>query len=457
MAYRREIGAANHLRGIATASALALALTLFSRTLPAQSEKKVPSAPVKVRFLTSHFPDQPSLPPAASIPLDPLGFTAPSSNYLGARNTFVSLDFLDENRLLFTFRVPGLMHRDPKSGEESDERQIRAVVLALPQGADEARTDTRIEAEALWTVHDRLRYLWPLQNGHFYLRDRNNLLEGDATLKLKPFLDFPGSLLELELDPAQQFLVTNSREPAAAVAKPGQVASPATASATVTTDQDSEAAEEGRPELVVRILKRETGQVMLVSRVRSAVHLPINSSGYLENLRGQGADWILNLSYFIGGSRTLGSVQTACDPDDDFLSENEILITGCNSEGARKLVAMTTEGRTLWITQAPDTQVWPQLTVASNGSRLAWTTLDTSRTVSTFAPMDTEDVKEQSVTIFDAANGTIPFVSPLSPILDAGGNVAISPSGRRVALLNDGAIQVFDLPPPPPLPTSFPR
>jgi len=37
-------------------------------------------------------------------------------------------------------------------------------------------------------------------------------------------------------------------------------------------------------------------------------------------------------------------------------------------------------------------------------------------------------------------------------VLDAGGNVAISPSGRRVAVIVSGAIQVFDLPPPPPLP-----
>jgi hypothetical protein len=68
--------------------------------------------------------------------------------------------------------------------------------------------------------------------------------------------------------------------------------------------------------------------------------------------------------------------------------------------------------------------------------------------------MDSEDVKEQSVTIFDAANGDIALVSPLSPIFDAGGNVAFSPSGRRVALVNGGAIQVFELPPPPPLPAA---
>lgn len=395
---------------------------------------------VKERFLTNHFPDKPSLPPVASIALTPLGFSAPSSNYLGSRNSFVSLDFLGEDRLLFTFRVPGLIHRDARSGEESDERQIRAVVLELPQGT--------VQAEALWTVHDRVRYLWPLKDGHFLLRDRNNLLEGDATLRLKPFLDFPGPLLWIELDPSQQFMVTNSREPLAAAQKPGQVGSPATASATVTTDQD-EAEQEGQPELVVRILRRTTGEVMLVSRVRTAVHLPINTVGYLENLRGEGANWVLNLSYFTGGSKMLGSVDTACDPDDEFLSQNEILITGCNSEGARKLVAMTTEGKTLWISQAPETEVWPQLAVAANGLRLAWSTLDTGRLVSTFAPMDTEDVKEQSVTVFDAATGDIALVSPLSPILDAGGNVAISPSGRRVALLNAGAIEVFDLPPAP--------
>ncbi len=442
------------------ALAVATALTVPTAVASAQrgSDSQSPAAPqVKARFLTSHFPEQPSLAPIASIPLDALGFTAPNSTYLGTRNTFVSLDFIDEDRLLFTFRVPGLKHRDLKTGEESDEREIRAVVLKLPQGT--------VQADALWTVHDRVRYLWPLKNGHFLLRDRNNLLQGDATLVLKPFLDFPGSLLWVELDPAQQFLVTNSHEPAAAAKSgvpadgsssrglpSGPVTSPTTAQAAVTTDEDDAAAEKGQSELVVRILRRTTGEVMLVSRARTLVHLPINTAGYLENLRGRGTEWVVNLSYFTGGSRMLGSVDTACDPDDEFLSENEILITGCSPDGASKLVAMTTEGKTLWIAQGPETEMWPHLTVAPNGSRLAWTTLDTSRLVSTFAPMDTEDVKEQSVTVFDGATGDIALVSPLSPILDAGGNVAISPSGRRVALLNVGAIQVFDLPAPPAVP-----
>jgi hypothetical protein len=428
---------------MATALAAAGALGFFVHSLAAQNgigPAPQVDSPVRERFLANRFPEKPSLAPACSISLGPLGFAAPGAIYLGARNALVSLDFLDEDRLLFTFRVPGLIHRDPKGGEEGDERQIRALVLKLPQGT--------VEAEALWTVHDRVRYLWPLKNGHFLVRDRNNLLEGDATLRLKPYLDFPGPLLWIDLDPAQQYLVTNSHEPVAAP-KPGQAGSSETATATVTTDENSESGQEGRPELVVRILRRDSGQVMLVSRARTAVHLPINATGYLENLRGQGVEWELNLNYFTGGSKMLGSVESTCDPDDSFLSENEILIVGCNSDGAQKLVAMTTEGRTLWISQAPSTEVWPQLTVAPNGARLAWTTLDTSRSVSAFAPMDNQDVKEQSVTVFDAATGDIALVSPLSPIFDAGGNVAISPSGRRVALLNAGAIQVFELPAPP--------
>ncbi|HVN92201.1 MAG TPA: hypothetical protein VMT38_00820 [Terracidiphilus sp.] len=405
-----------------------------------------PSPPVKERFLVDKFPDKPSLSPTLTIPIDSLGFTAPGPIYLGSRNSMASLDFLDENHLLFTFRIPGLLHRDQLSGGDAEERQIRAVVLSLPKGD--------VEAQDTWTVHDRVRYLWPLNNGHFLLRDRNNLLEGDRTLTLKPYLDFPGPLLWIELDPSQHFLVTNSLEPVAKPAKPAQTENAAPASGSSASDSTSATGADS-PDLVVRILHRNSGDVMLVSRVRTAVHLAINSDGYLENTRDRGMDWILSLSYFTGGSHMLGRVQSNCEPDDQFLSEQEILSTTCGPSGESGLVAMTTAGKLLWQSQAPATEVWPQLAVAANGSRFAWETLDTTHAIYAYAPLSPDDVKEQSVTVFDAANGDIAMVSPVSPILDAGGNVAVSPSGRRVALLNAGGIQVFDLPAPPPLPANI--
>lgn len=412
----------------------------------------------KERALPGGFPSKASQPPLWSVPVEPLGFSPPGPLYLGERNSLASLDFIDEDRLLFSFRVPGLIHRDLKAGQNGngEERQIRAVVFSLPEGA--------VQSEALWTVHDRARYIWMLEDGHFLFRDGDDLQQGDAHLELKPVLHFPGPLVWLELDPTQQFLVSNSLEPAVAPAgapagapaastsRLGEISGPA--AAVLTQDgPDAAGSSTAQSDMVVRILHRETGQVMLVSRVRSTVHLPINSEGYIESLRGRGQQWILNLNFFSGGSRILGSVDSSCAPTPDFLSEHELLVTACDGSGGHRLVAITTEGRTLWDDLNPATAIWPLLIRSPNGLRLAQETLAVNRPVTAYAPLGSDDIKGQVVRVIDAATGDMAFESQLSPVLDAGGNVAISPSGRRVAVLDAGAIQVFELPPPPPLPS----
>ena len=360
------------------------------------------------RDLPGRLPNKPSQPPVFMIPVQPLGFSAPGPLYLGQQNSLVSLDFLDESRLLFTFRVPGLIHRE--AGAE-DERQIRAMVLSLPDGA--------VQAEALWTVHDRVRYLWMLKDGRFLLRDRNNIELGNASLELKPFLRFPGPLLSLEMDPAQQILVTNSREPAA------------------------------ESDMVVRVLHRDSGQVMLVSRTNATVHLSINADGYLESLRAKDDKWLLNLNYFTGGSVLLGQVDSTCSPLLDFVSQRELLLTTCTGSGEHKLVAMGTDGRPLWERQTPRTTAWSLLAKSPDGSRLAWEALAVTHEVTARSPLDQEDIKGQMVEILNAADGKVVLDTQASPVLDAGGNVAISPSGRRVAVLNGGQLQVFELTSPP--------
>jgi hypothetical protein len=410
----------------------------------------VPDAPdasrgARPRALPDRLPDKPSQMPAFTIPVEPLGFSAPGPIYLGQRVSIVSLDFLDKNQLLFTFRVPGLIRRESGDSDAGEERQIRAVVLKLPAGT--------VEAEALWTVHDRARYLWMLKDGHFLLRDRESLELGDASLELKPFLRFPGPLLRLELDPAQQLLVTNSREPAGAGEKPGEVPSPATAAASVSVDGQRAA---GEPGFVLRILRRDSGQVMLVSRVRSTVHLPINSDGYLESIRARGAAWLVNLKYFSGGSRILGQVDSVCAPAFDFISQRELLMTGCLPSGADKLVALTTDGRRLWEDRAAETSVWPLVVMSPDGARLAREALAVSHPVTAYSPLAQEDIKGQLVEVLDAADGKVALVTSASPALDGGGNVAISPTGRRVAVLSAGAIQVFELPPPASNPSGDP-
>jgi hypothetical protein len=405
----------------------------------AEPDRKLPE-----RQLPGTYPSAPSRPPSYSIPVEPLGFSGPGPLYLGARNAMASLNFIGEGRLLFTFRVPGLIRRSLKPGEdaESDLRQIRALIVNIATGV--------VESEALWTVHDRTRYLWMLSDGHFLLRDKENLSQGDARLEMKPLLQFPGRLLRIALDPSQQYIVANSIEPVESAAKPDYVGSPATASATITTDEPPP--DVAAPNYVVRILQRESGKVMLVSRTRAMVHLPINSEGYLENLRGREDEWVLNLNFFTGGSHGVGSVNSTCAPNNEFVTEKVVLATGCDSSGAIKLVAISTEGRILWDDLNPVTSVWPVHFYSRDGLRIVQETLAVTHAVGPYSPLGDDDIKGQVIRVLDTATGEIAFQSPASPILDIGGNAAISPSGRRVAVINAGAIQVFDLPTPPPLP-----
>jgi hypothetical protein len=383
----------------------------------------------------ANTPTHSSQPPAFTIPVEPLGFFAPGGFYQGLRYSLVSLDFVDENRLLFTFRTPGLIRR---RGGEDDEREIRAMVLTLPKGT--------VEAEALWTLHDHARYLWMLHDGHFLLRDQDEVEEGDPTLTLKPLLHFPGPLLWMEMDPAQQYLVTDSHEPEATLSHSGQVPSPSTAAASVTTDRDGLTE---LPDIVVRILRRISGQVLLVSHVRTPVHLPVNSEGYVEALRSNGKDWVLNLNYFTGGSRILGRVESICTPPLTFVTPDTMVATACAPNGGRWLVATSTDGRRIWALPSAPTQVWPLVVPAPNGLRLARETLTVSRPVDELSPLDFDEVKNQLVEVFDVGSGKLALKASITPVLDGGGNVAISPSGKRVAVLDAGAIQVYELPPPP--------
>lgn len=377
-----------------------------------------------------------SQPAAFSIPVEPLGFFAPGAIYQGQRESLVSLDFLDEDHLLFTFHAPGLMRRQGNASMGS-ERQIRAIVLALPTGT--------VNAEALWTLHDRGRYLWMLNDGHFLLRDRNDLKIGGSSLEPSQLFHFRGPLLWVEVNPAQDLLVTESRENVDVKAKPGDVQSPPSASTQMNVDGEAPGSSQ---DVVLRIMRRATGQVMLMSRTRKTIHVPINSEGWVETLRGKGHEWIINMNYFRGGSRILGKLDSMCAPSLEFISDPEVLVTACNPDESRWMVAMSTDGKRLWNQSRPATQIWPRLIMAPNGLRFARETLLATHEVNATAPISFDDVKAQWVEVYDASNGKMELTAPASPILDGGGNVAISPSARRVAILNAGAIEVYELPSP---------
>ena len=142
----------------------------------------------------------------------------------------------------------------------------------------------------------------------------------------------------------------------------------------------------------------------------------------------------------------LGAIDSNCAPRNMFLSPQQVLATGCDDTGAIRLVSMSIDGRILWDDVNPATAVWPLAASHAHGKLATLETLAATHVVSTYAPLSNDDIKGQLVRILDADTGEVRFESPLSPVLDAGGNVAVSPSGRRIAVINAGAIQIFDLP-----------
>ncbi|MGC9159172.1 MAG: hypothetical protein ACP5FH_09290, partial [Terracidiphilus sp.] len=252
--------------------------------------------------------------------------------------------------------------------------------------------------------------------------------------------------VHVEMDPTQQFLVAISR--AAAPAQSGAVSGTARDATPYAEERDSAGTSGGAPGLIVRIVRRSSGQVLLVSRTDSMVHLPINAEGYIESQRGLEGKWWLTLDDFSGGSFLLGQIDSTCAPRLDFLSEGELLASSCAANGGNHLIAMTTAGRRLWEARTPPTDLWPRIVRAPDGRRLARETLVLARPVHAGETLDPDEIRGQLVEILDAADGKVEMRAATSPVLDAGGNVAISPSGRRVALLAGGAIQVFELPLP---------
>ena len=421
------------------------------------------ATPAIAKKQQAHNPvEKKAVQPNVVIPVTPLGFAPPAAFYLGDRLVQVSLNFLDEDNLLFTFRVPGLIAREHTAPGQtpSEERHIRAMTLSLPTG--------KVTAEALWVLHDYGRYLWMLKDRKFLLRDRNMLQIGDADLHLEPFLRFPGPVGVIQLDPEQRLMIADTVEPAAApekqdpakqnseiAASSDPASQPSTGSVIASGhfELDQEPAKHASENLL-RVLSLDTRKVMLFSRVDTAILLPIDGEGYYEALRGSGSNWMISYEYFQGASIPLTWIESTCNPALDALSPGIVLASACTPSGARHLIAISRnddkEHCRLWDVSLPPTKIWPLLAKSSDGLRIARATLEVSHAIGPYSPLDNEDIRGQSVQVYDLATGNVQLTVPASPILDGGGNFALSPSGKRFAVLNAGAIQVFDLPPAPP-------
>ncbi len=234
--------------------------------------------------------------PSVRIDTAPLDYHPLSSFYLMSRSSSSSLDFIDNQHLLFTFRVTGLMTRLAECQPEDQDQLIRALVIHLPDG--------KIERSAEWRMHDRGRYLWALGNGKFMVRQRDTLEFTDAGLELHAFLKSSSPLRLVKLSPDAQSVLVETDLEKHTTDEHERLAASAGADGLFGPSED----------VLLTILRISDRSVLMRARALSVSDVPIISDGYIETLAAQGAHWMLRYRPFSGEPTVIGSVESSCEP-----------------------------------------------------------------------------------------------------------------------------------------------
>ena len=383
---------------------------------------------------SSHRNHPPAAGPEERILVEPLGYRPPGPLYMLSGRAFSSLDFIDAHHLLFTFHQPRLMRREPNPDRFEDDQTIKAVVLSLPGGA--------VAASSEWRMHDRWRYLWPLEGGKFLVRQKNSYALTDASLKLHTYIEVPTPVLSTEVSPDGRILVIEHQYERHTAEQHRKLEAQAQQYGESPPAEDTQIT-------LVNIPSRE---IMAALRTESPTKVPITSTGYVGVARDKGPDeFLVRFVPFEGESRILGKVASTCTPHENFLNQKALVIQSCGPKSSDLFLdAWTTDGKKLWNGHRDGHLVWPTFAYSQKGDRFALSLLHLSHVIDLLDSIDDEDVREQIVQVFDSATGALLMTTNASPILTAGQNFALSDDGDRLAVLREGAIEIYNVPSPPP-------
>jgi hypothetical protein len=373
--------------------------------------------------------------PAMRIPVDPLGYRPPGKLYLLARYCSSSLDFLDPTHVLFTFRQPRLLLRAEDS--EGLDQVVQAEVLELPDG--------KVVAQDQWLLHDRERYLWRLADNKVLLRVGTSLYQADDKLQLKTMFASSTALREVELSPDGKLLMMQND-----VEKhtPEQHAALARHAALVGANPPAE-------DVQVRMVRLDEPKLMLNARATQPGDVPATVDGFFTQERLKQDHWNVRFHPYEKpeptGGDVVAQVDSICEPSEKVLNPQSVLVLSCpRGHGDRFVAAYTLKGQKLWDGRWQSNFTWPSFRVSQQGESVAISWLSVNHPVAPGDSIDDTSVQNQVLSVLDSHTGALRLALLLDPIISAGGNFALSADGNRLAVLNHGAIEVYDLPQPAP-------
>ena len=318
------------------------------------------------------------------------------------------------------------------------DQAIQAEVLELPTG--------KVVAEDQWLMHDRDRYLWRLADNKILLRIGSYLYETDNELHLKPLYKSPTDLKAVEISPNGRLLVVQSELEKHTPAEHERL----TKRAALVGDRPP------AEDVQIRMVRLDERKLMLSARADVAGELPATVEGFFTQQKVGEDSWNVWFKRYdepqsAGKGVNVAQFESSCEPSAKVLNEQTVLILSCRpGHDDRFVAAYSLDRHKLWDGRWQSNFTWPAFRVSQNGTSVAISWLAVNHSVSATAAINDEDVQNQVLSVLDSRTGGLRLALLLKPIVSAGGNFALSADGNRLAVLNQGAIEIYDLPPPPP-------
>lgn len=371
--------------------------------------------------------------PAQSIPLEPFGFQPQMTQFLLAGSSMQTVDFVDNQHLLVTFNTKRLLKRLPECPQGDQDRVVDAVLLELPSG--------KLLARASWRTHDRGQYLWNLGQGHFMLRIRDalstfapvvNLAKGDAFLQ-SPFINTNRRIGGVLLSPDADLLILETLEP---------------------RSNDEELRPQEKPVQInfFRLIGMNGDEVNVhpggALRTRVPGRIPANAAGFIAILDQGQQHWAFNFQTYGGKTKELAAFDSTCRPTPMLVSRSEFIAFGCHLSHTPQVVgAFNLRGEEMWEQNLTESYVSPTFSYAPSSGRFAFSRVITRSSLVDSDALAPELFDGQSVTVYQTDSGRQLLRVDAAPIARAGQNFTLSPDGLSLAVIRNGAVDLFRLPP----------
>jgi VWFA-related protein len=392
-------------------STLVFVLRGHSQGNPASSES---AAPVK---------------PASQINLSSIGYQGLAGMARMASQSNISLDFVDDDHVLFTFDPKKLFTRLPECPPSHDDRLVHAVIFQVSSG--------KAVKTANWYLHDHKRYVWPLGSGQFLLRRLNSLYIVDSNLKEKLLMTSPKEFLWLTVTPDGKQIIVE------------------TADNETTSKKKPDPAKAKKQLVKIEFLDIASLTVQRTIKSEGIVTLEGTSTGFADVSHGMsGKIWLIRFGPTTRQRENIARVRSQCVPDVFYSSSNTLLIGRCSATGSDYSVSsFTVTGHRLWHQRWSEHRYVPKMQRSEDGSRFAVSTLmHVEQTDSAAKPGDEDEDDAagrglaQVIQVFDTGGGTSVLSVKISPVVLTAQNISLSPDGRRLAVLNESSLQSYDLP-----------